>query len=97
MVEGSGEAITDPAWREVFHALTFELSRRRWQAARPRLARMYPVPPARAWRLAVGAPLECGVKHHRTMHVQVPPVALLARPGLQLGCVPSQRHTPYTL
>jgi ABC-type phosphonate transport system ATPase subunit len=45
--------------------LTFELSERRRQAARPGLAKMYRVPPDRAWRLAVGAPLERGVRRHR--------------------------------
>jgi hypothetical protein len=43
--------------------LTFELSGRRWQGARPGLARMYRVPPDRAWWPAVGAPLERGVRH----------------------------------
>ena len=43
--------------------LTFELSGRRRQDARPGLAKMYRVPPARAWWPAVGAPLERGVRH----------------------------------
>ena len=42
--------------------LTFELSGRRRQDARPGLAKMYRVPPDRAWRPAVGAPLERGVR-----------------------------------
>ena len=42
--------------------LTFELSGRRRQGARPGLATMYRVPPDRAWRPAVGAPLERGVR-----------------------------------
>ena len=44
--------------------LTFELSGRRRQGARPGLAKMYRVPPDRAWWPAVGAPLERGVRHH---------------------------------
>jgi hypothetical protein len=44
--------------------LTFELSRtQRWDA-RPGLAKMYTVPPARAWWPAVGARLERGVRPH---------------------------------
>ena len=39
-------------------AATFELSGRRRQDARPGLAKMYRVPPDRAWWPAVGAPLE---------------------------------------
>jgi hypothetical protein len=42
--------------------LTFELSGRQRQDARPGLAKMYRVPPARAWWPAVGAPLERGVR-----------------------------------
>ena len=38
--------------------LTFELSGRQRQDARPGLAKMYRVPPDRAWWPAVGAPLE---------------------------------------
>ena len=41
-----------------FCALTFELSGRRRQHARPELAKMYRVPPDRAWWPAVGGPLE---------------------------------------
>jgi len=41
---------------------TFELSGRQRQAARPGLAKMYRVPPDRAWWPAVGAPLERGVR-----------------------------------
>jgi hypothetical protein len=44
--------------------LTFELSGRRRQDARPGLAKMYRVPPDRAWWPAVGAPLERGVRPH---------------------------------
>jgi hypothetical protein len=44
--------------------LTFELSGRRRQDARPGLVKMYRVPPARAWWPAVGAPLERGVRPH---------------------------------
>ena len=43
-------------------ALTFELSGRRQENARPGLAKMYRVPPDRAWWPAVGAPLERGVR-----------------------------------
>ncbi len=46
--------------------LTFELSGRRRQATRPGLARLYRVPPDRAWWPAVGAPLERGVRPHST-------------------------------
>ena len=45
-------------------ALTFELSGRQRQDARPGLAKMYCVPPDRAWWPAVGAPLERGVRFH---------------------------------
>jgi hypothetical protein len=44
--------------------LTFELSGRQRQNARPGLAKMYRVPPDRAWWPAVGAPLERGVRRH---------------------------------
>ena len=44
--------------------LTFELSGRRRQDARPGPVKMYGVPPARAWWPAVGAPLERGVRQH---------------------------------
>jgi hypothetical protein len=43
--------------------LTFELSGRQRQGARPGPVKMYRVPPARAWWPAVGAPLERGVRH----------------------------------
>jgi hypothetical protein len=42
--------------------LTFELSGRRRQDAKPGPVKMYRVPPARAWWPAVGAPLERGVR-----------------------------------
>ncbi|CAD5373033.1 hypothetical protein RA210_U280008 [Rubrivivax sp. A210] len=42
--------------------LTFELSGRQRQDARPGPVKMYRVPPARAWWPAVGAPLERGVR-----------------------------------
>ena len=48
--------------REKLRRLTFELSGRRRQDARPGLAKMYRVPQDRAWRPAVGAPLERGVR-----------------------------------
>ena len=44
--------------------LTFELSGGQRQGARPGLAKMYRVPPDRAWWPAVGAPLERGVRPH---------------------------------
>ena len=44
--------------------LTFELSGRQRQDARPGLVKMYRVPPARAWWPAVGAPLERRVRRH---------------------------------
>ena len=47
---------------EFLLGLTFELSGRRRQDARPGLAKMYRVPPDRAWWPAVGAPLERGVR-----------------------------------
>lgn len=50
-----------------FTASTFELSGRQRQDARPGLAKMYRVPPGRAWWPAVGAPLERGVRLHSTM------------------------------
>ena len=50
------------AYRTVLCGLTFELSGRRRQDARPGLAKMYRVPPDRAWWPAVGAPLERGVR-----------------------------------
>lgn len=49
--------------------LTFELSGRRRQDARPGLAKMYRVPPDRAWWPAVGAPLERGVRPRWARHV----------------------------
>ena len=54
----------DDAEKVGMRGLTFELSGRRRQDARPGLAKMYCVPPDRAWRPAVGAPLERGVRHH---------------------------------
>ena len=53
-----------PAGEPVLRGLTFELSGRRRQDARPGLAKMYRVPPDRAWWPAVGAPLERGVRPH---------------------------------
>ena len=49
------------------HCLTFELSGRRRQDARPGLVKMYRVPPARAWWPAGGAPRERGVRPHRAL------------------------------
>ncbi len=50
-------------WGDLW-GLTFELSGRRRQDARPGPVKMYSVPPARAWWPAVGAPLERGVRLH---------------------------------
>jgi hypothetical protein len=69
---GSGSMMKDsradnPGRRRSRHAscrLTFELNGRQRQGARPGLAKMYRVPPARAWWPAVGAPLERGVRPH---------------------------------
>ncbi len=47
----------------ILRGITFELSGRQRQDARPGLAKMYRVPPDRAWWPAVGAPLERGVRH----------------------------------
>ena len=47
-----------------FRGLTFEVRRDRRQDARPGLAKMYRVPPDRAWWPAVGAPVERGVRPH---------------------------------
>ena len=49
----------------VLRGLTFELSGRQRQDARPGLVKMYRVPPDRAWWPAVGAPLERGVRPMR--------------------------------
>ena len=48
--------------------LTFELSGRQRQVARPGLQTMYRVPAARAWRPAAGAPLERVVRPQLAMH-----------------------------
>ena len=53
--------------------LTFELSGRRRQDARPGLAKMYRVSPDRAWWPAVGAPLERRVRRHSLTNRQVRP------------------------
>ena len=53
---------TDVFVLRILRCLTFELSGRRRQDARPGLAKMYCVPPDRAWWPAVGAPLERGVR-----------------------------------
>jgi hypothetical protein len=42
--------------------LTFQLSGKRRQGARPGPVKMYRVPPVRAWWPAVGAPVERGVR-----------------------------------
>jgi hypothetical protein len=67
--ERSGEVLPDPWSGSVFTVCgckpprpNVELSGRQRYDARPWLARMYCVPPARAWRHAVGAPLERKVR-----------------------------------
>ena len=59
--EALGRAVTAAA-EAASDCLTFELSGRRRQDARPGLAKMYRVPPDRAWWPAVGAPLERRVR-----------------------------------
>ena len=52
-----------------FCGLTFELSGRQRQDARPGLAKMYRVPPTGPWWPAVGPRLERGVRpHSRAAH-----------------------------
>ena len=60
----------DDRWKQrqniwFLRSLTFELSRHRRWDARPGLAKMYRVPPDRAWWPAVGARLERGVRPHK--------------------------------
>ena len=50
----------------VLRGLTFELRRDRRRDARPGSVKMYRVPPARAWWLAVGPRLERGVRPQRS-------------------------------
>lgn len=52
--------------------LTFELTGRQRQDAKPGPVRMYRVPPARAWWPAVGAPVERGVRPQRQAGQQSP-------------------------
>jgi len=55
----------EPAWSCIgcgLRGLTYKLSGRQRQDARPGLAKMYRVPPDWAWWPAVGAPLERGVR-----------------------------------
>jgi hypothetical protein len=62
----AGAGLRRPKWdRGFFGRLTFELSGRQRQDARPGLAKMYLVPPDRVCWLAVGAPLERGVRPQR--------------------------------
>jgi hypothetical protein len=49
----------------LLRGLTFELTGRQRQDARPGLAKMYRVPPGRAWWPAVGSPVERGVRRRR--------------------------------
>jgi hypothetical protein len=58
-IEHGGHTATLALW-----GLTFELSGRQRQDARPGRAKMYRVPPDWAWWPAVGAPLERGVRPH---------------------------------
>ena len=51
--------------RGTLRGLTFELTGRQRQDAKPGLAKMYRVPPDRAWWPAVGAPVERGVRPRR--------------------------------
>ncbi len=48
--------------RRVLRGLTFEVTGRQRQDAKPGLVKMYRVPPARAWWPAVGAPVDRGVR-----------------------------------
>ena len=52
--------------------LSFELSGRQRQGARPGPVKMYGVPPARAWWPAAGAPLERMVRPTRSRHSRSP-------------------------
>ena len=56
------EVFWQHAGRWQLRRLTFELSGAQRHGARPRPQRMYTVPVAGAWRHAVGAPLERGVR-----------------------------------
>ena len=55
---GASRTICGNATLRALCCLTFELSGRQRQDARPGPVKMYSVPPARAWWPAVGAPLE---------------------------------------
>ena len=59
---GHAQVYEGSEMKAFFCGLTFELSGRRRQDARPALQKMYTVPAARAWWPAVGAPLERGVR-----------------------------------
>ena len=54
--------VTRNSW--AFRGLTFELRRDQRQDTRPGPVKMYRVPPARAWRPAVGPRLERRVRRH---------------------------------
>jgi hypothetical protein len=58
--------------------ITFELSGRQRQVAGPGLRRMY-LTADRAWRLAVGAPLERGVRPRRTLRLKAALIHLNGR------------------
>ena len=60
--EPPGASRAEEVCWQPFAGITFELSGRRRQDARPGPVKMYRVPPARAWWPAVGAPLERGVR-----------------------------------
>lgn len=55
------------AGAEAYLCLTFDLTGRQRQNARPGLAKMYRVPLDLAWSLAVGVPLERVVRLHCTL------------------------------
>jgi hypothetical protein len=69
--------------------LTFELSGRQRQDARPGPVKMYTVPPDRAWWPAVGAPLERGVRHCPAVLVD------LGEEFAAHGVRDSSKHSPH--
>jgi hypothetical protein len=62
--ETPGASRDEPLAHRFWRGLTFELRGRRRQDARPRAVMMHHVPQVWAWRPAVGAPLERGVRRH---------------------------------
>jgi len=66
LVRNTHNWLVSPVFRQTEELrLTFELSGRQRQDARPGPVKTYRVPPARAWWPAVVAPLERGVRPHR--------------------------------